>query len=388
MTNQKTFRGNIVIPKEVKKEIDFMHTKYPGKEWSGILVFIPQKGDFKNLKDFEFSVLGVYPMDLGNGGSTEFDYDNALIDIHSIFEEKGYQMEHIKTGLIHSHHNMTSYFSGVDLKELRDNASKMNYYVSLVVSTDEEYAAKIAIPSEVTSKEIHKIYDDDGEAHEFEIESSKSSVLDLDLIPNIEEEELIPEWFKDRYEELKYVKNKPGPANNYWGKTGYGSDPTKKPATSTPYSKTSYEWAKNWTNWNTAPSSRRSCSESPATTPDKAPITTETEFQKRIEAKTEDFTRELLNDLTNGVSQTLKGAVEHAASVCPDFPELDKFDMVFNKLYICHFGGKASNQDEHLLIVITALELINNHAPDHNQEDNSLEIIKDKLYDEYTATEF
>ena len=381
MTSQKTFRGNIVIPKEVKKEIDFMHTKYPDKEWSGVLVFIPQKGDFKNLKDFEFLVLGVYPMDLGNKASTEFDYDNALIDIHNIFEEKGYQMENIKTGLIHSHHNMSSYFSGTDLKELRDNASKMNYYVSLVVSTDEEYAAKIAIPSEVTSKEIHKIYDDDGEAHEFEIESFKSSVLDLDLIPNIEEEELMPEWFKDRYEELKHakelkrVKNKPGPANNYWEKTGYDPYPTKKPATSAPYSKTSY------------PSSR-SYSESPTTTPEKAPITTETDFQKRIEAKTEDFTREVLNDLTNGVSQTLKGAVEHAASVAPDFTELDKFDIVFNKLYICHFGGKASNSDEHLLIVITALELINHYAPYNNQEDSSLEIIKDKLYDEYTATEF
>lgn len=65
------------------------------------------------------------------------------------------------TNLIHSHHNMTCFFSGTDMSELHDNAPNHNYYLSLIVNYKEDtgnnWCAKVAYVTEEKKEGIKKV---------------------------------------------------------------------------------------------------------------------------------------------------------------------------------------------------------------------------------------
>src|SRR4030042_382201 len=144
--------GKVIVPKDVQKIIDYLHYKVGSTEWSGILFYKLIQGDINKLKDLVFKATFIYPMNIGSSAYTEFDYNGEVVNAYDIFEEGIGQ----STGLVHSHHNMTAYFSGTDDSELMDNASNYNYYLSLVVNFAHDYAAKLAIP--VKNKSIIQSY--------------------------------------------------------------------------------------------------------------------------------------------------------------------------------------------------------------------------------------
>lgn len=80
-------------------------------------------------------------MDEGTGAYTEYNMSPEVVsymcDHPELLEEGVYQ------GLIHSHNNMTSFFSGTDVNTLREEGNDMNHFVSLIVNNEGKYTAAI-----------------------------------------------------------------------------------------------------------------------------------------------------------------------------------------------------------------------------------------------------
>jgi hypothetical protein len=102
-------------------------------------------------------------MDIGSAAYTEYEADGDIVDIYDNIPKA---MEW-KTGHVHSHHDMNTYFSTTDMDELHDNVDKHNYYLSLIVAFNGSYTAKVAFLSdmETTSKMTFK--DDSGNMKNF-----------------------------------------------------------------------------------------------------------------------------------------------------------------------------------------------------------------------------
>ena len=87
-------------------------------------------------------------LDLGSPGYTSFDVDPS--DMVDMYNEKPELMEQ-RAGLVHSHHNMDTFFSGTDTDELHEKAMN-GLYLSLILNNDWEPIAKLAWGGEVERK--------------------------------------------------------------------------------------------------------------------------------------------------------------------------------------------------------------------------------------------
>lgn len=196
--------GKIVISEELKKHIDFLHYHIGRTEWSGILFYKHVSGDVSKLKDLVFEAVNLYLMDIGTAGGTSFEYNEDVVDAYEKIEEA----IECGSGLIHTHHGMGAFHSGTDWAELKDNADKYNYYISLVVDFQETYKCKIVFPSKSEAIYTNYILDTDGKKHKVGTTKGEEVVLiagDLEVeIPQIPK--TIPTWVENRYTE---IKNKP-----------------------------------------------------------------------------------------------------------------------------------------------------------------------------------
>jgi len=369
--------NKIFIPEYVKKQIDYLHLGYPDKEWSGMLAYTVEKLELG--KEISIRVEGVYPMDLGKASYTEFEYENKIAEVYDIFEEKGITIEDLKVGLIHSHHNMTSYFSGTDTKEISSNAKKHNYYLSLVVSTNEEYAARLAFPSKVDVTENHKILNSKGEEVSMPKSYQKESLITIDLDPVIEQEFPLDDWFKNRVTELKkVVKSTPYYGGSYGYDRGYGRD--WRDSYNREYS--AYErsdpapWEKSW-------KSKKS-NGGQLTLP----------YTKKEEEETDDtienFVLELCEVLFGMKFYSIYGLVRKCMITTNLGGMFVGFEAAFNKLYIKHFGSKPTNEEEldavlsDIIILLDAEEVQLLDTLKVTEDDNLLEGLKDCLYEQIT----
>jgi hypothetical protein len=195
--------GKLVIPKNVQQLIDYLHYKIGSTEWSGILFYKITKGSIDKLKDLEFTVTFIYPMNIGSSAYTEFDYTGEIVNAYNVFEE-GLECS---TGLVHSHHNMTAFFSDTDVSELQDNAKNYNYYTSLIVNFAHEYCAKIAIPSKTSSNLLSKFKNALGKYVSISLVKEEKDILLLgDLKVVIENKVTVPEWLPLRIKVLQSIK--------------------------------------------------------------------------------------------------------------------------------------------------------------------------------------
>ncbi len=120
-------------------------------------------------------------------------------------------------GLIHSHHNMKAFFSGVDMDTLAKEALDHNHFVSLVVNNVREYVAAITIAYETDQikqvKEIKSYTTFSGikevlESEEFEEKETIKKLEYSYLEINIEDYENSNMELLQRIEEVKKEKNK------------------------------------------------------------------------------------------------------------------------------------------------------------------------------------
>ena len=77
-------------------------------------------------------------MDIGTEASTEFDMTPDVISYMTDNDLLDYQV-----GLIHSHHSMSTFFSGVDTNTLLEEGIDRAHFVSLIVNNKGSYTAGI-----------------------------------------------------------------------------------------------------------------------------------------------------------------------------------------------------------------------------------------------------
>lgn len=141
-----TYNYKLIIPAEVERKIRFTCQKVWSTEWSGTL-FFTHEGSFEN-NDLVIRCVDIYIMDIGTQAYTEFDMNPDVI---------AYMTEHselldCQMGLIHSHNNMSTFFSGTDTATLKEEGRDRNNFVSLIVNNAGSYTA--AITRRIKSKQV------------------------------------------------------------------------------------------------------------------------------------------------------------------------------------------------------------------------------------------
>ena len=171
-----TYNYKLIIPAEVERKIRFACQKVWSTEWSGTL-FFTHEGSFEN-NDLVIRCVDIYIMDIGTQAYTEFDMNPDVI----AYMCENPELLDCQMGLIHSHNNMSTFFSGTDTATLKEEGRDRNNFVSLIVNNAGSYTAAITrkIKSKQVKESVSYEFFGDGEKHD-----TKEYVSDVDEI----------EWF-------------------------------------------------------------------------------------------------------------------------------------------------------------------------------------------------
>lgn len=237
----------IVIPVEVEKKIRFLCKNIWDVEWSGIL-FYKVEGAFED-KSLTIRCVDLFQMDIGTSAYTEFnvspDMATYMVDHPELLEEGIYQ------GLIHSHNNMATFFSGTDTATLSAEGNDMAHFVSLIVNNAGKYTAgitrKYKCVQTVSEKYTYPTWN--GEVREgvetFDIEEEKLEWFNLDIVfenaTNDFETEMM-ERIKEIKESKKKVVTPVYKGGNYpqYGNYGKNIAPTKEVGSTFPMDEDKY----------------------------------------------------------------------------------------------------------------------------------------------------
>lgn len=141
-----TYNYKLIIPEKVEKKIRFTCQKVWNTEWSGTL-FFTHEGSFEN-NDLVIRCVDIYIMDIGTQAYTEFDMNPDVI----AYMCSNPELLDCQMGLIHSHNNMSTFFSGTDTATLKEEGTDRNNFVSLIVNNAGTYTA--AITRRVKEKQV------------------------------------------------------------------------------------------------------------------------------------------------------------------------------------------------------------------------------------------
>lgn len=134
----------IVIPEEVKNKIDLTCFNVYNVEWSGTL-FYTHEGSY-NDNNLVLTVKDFYIQDVGTAGYTEYRQTPDVVT---------YALENdlleCNRGLIHSHNNMSTFFSGTDTSTLESEGKEHFHFLSLIVNNAGEYTA--GLTTKIVSKQ-------------------------------------------------------------------------------------------------------------------------------------------------------------------------------------------------------------------------------------------
>lgn len=178
-------------------------------EWSGVLFYDIISGDVDDPDNMILELKFIYPMDVGSAAETGFDYWEDTLDVYEWDES----YEDMKFGLIHSHHNMNTFFSSTDKGELVENANQFLFYLSLIVNNTclrgkPEFCARVA-QSVTVEEEVNFFYKVKNKLGGFfkkegsrKEESEKILWWDVE-IQYPEEKETLPDIFLDRLEAIQ-----------------------------------------------------------------------------------------------------------------------------------------------------------------------------------------
>lgn len=228
MKKSDTFK--IIIPEEVEKKIRYVCQRIWKDEWSGTLFYKPE-GSFED-GTLAIRCVDIYVMDIGTAAYTEFDMSSDVIS----YMTDNPDLLDCQMGLIHSHNNMSTFFSGTDTATLKEEGIDRNHFVSLIVNNEGTYTA--AITRRVKSTKLveeqfsYPTFEDNEvvDSKSYEVESEELQWFYLKI-----EFERVEESFREelgaRLDEIKKAKavkaaQKPAYTEGYGGYGGYqGSTP-------------------------------------------------------------------------------------------------------------------------------------------------------------------
>lgn len=185
--------GKLIISEKLKKQIDYMHIKNPGTEWSGVLYYKLKK---KSIP-IEIIAIGMIPMNIGSVTFTTYENDSKTLNGFKHYKDARY------FGMIHSHHNMAAKPSSQDLEEMVENNKYISPYLFVIVNNKSEYYASLVINTTMKSKLNHRIFKKN--VNEDKI-IRMSSLFDLDIVNG---KDNIDEFFVNYLSEI----NKPKKSN-------------------------------------------------------------------------------------------------------------------------------------------------------------------------------
>lgn len=132
---QSTF--DLIITDKVERKIRYLCDMFKSTEWSGVL-FYTAEGSFED-GSFKATCVDLHPMDIGDATFTKFSDSPEIIN----YELNNNLLDGVYEGLIHSHHNMSAYFSSTDADTLYKEGKEINHFLSLIVNNDGNYVARI-----------------------------------------------------------------------------------------------------------------------------------------------------------------------------------------------------------------------------------------------------
>ena len=141
----KSFKIN--IPRSVEAKIRHLCSVIHDVEWSGTL-FYKVNGSIEG-DDFEVTCVDICVMDIGSSAYTEYTESPDVITYRI---DNGLLEEGIYEGLIHSHNNMSTFFSSTDQATLVEEGTNTNHFVSLIVNNEGKYTAGVTRRVTVESK--------------------------------------------------------------------------------------------------------------------------------------------------------------------------------------------------------------------------------------------
>ncbi len=194
--------GVLIIPAIARAKINYLCREINKVEWSGML-FYSLSGDGEDVSNITCVLKDIYPMHKGSSGYTEYEYNEQIVEVMSNNPEL---MEY-RVGHIHSHHTMTTFFSGTDMEELHDNAPNHHYYLSVIVNNYGEVCAKTVFigEREVKSSIMTKFKNSLGNVLSipFIVDKTEEVLNIINMVVKEEGEEL-DKFFIDR---VKHIKN-------------------------------------------------------------------------------------------------------------------------------------------------------------------------------------
>lgn len=161
----------LTITNHLFNKIKYLCSRIPNNEWSGILIY-QTKGSPRDFCSFSLTATDLIPMDMGSATSTNFtmnepprnnqiEGEDALVDYFRLHPSA---LPTSKIGLIHSHQNFNTFFSGTDMEELRDNATSHDFYLSLIVNNNFQPIAKLMFLGNATTTVTITMNDECGNA--------------------------------------------------------------------------------------------------------------------------------------------------------------------------------------------------------------------------------
>lgn len=219
----------ITIPEEVESKIRFVCQKIWKDEWSGTLFYKPE-GSFED-GTLNIRCVDIYIMDIGSAAYTEFDMSPDVIS----YMTENPELLDCQMGLIHSHNQMATFFSGTDVSTLKEEGFDRNHFVSLIVNNEGTYTAAITrrvnTTETVTSEYTYNTFNDEAVKG---VENYTTNDEYLEYFPlNIifEKSNSYTEGLNERLLELKKAKEDRIKGRNIFtnsnGYTSYTSTPTK-----------------------------------------------------------------------------------------------------------------------------------------------------------------
>ena len=197
----------LVIPADVEKKIRHLCNRISQVEWSGTL-FYTHSGSYEE-GTLEIRCVDIFPMDIGSQTYTEFDMSPDVI---------AYMADHpelldCQMGLIHSHNNMATFFSGTDTATLREEGNDRNHFVSLIVNNAGTYTA--AITRRLKEKRVinttftYRTFDDVEKTGTRSVEAEEE-VIAYNMLNIIKEGEVVEPFLEidERLEAIKKNKAK------------------------------------------------------------------------------------------------------------------------------------------------------------------------------------
>lgn len=202
MEKSDTFK--LIIPEEVEKKIRFICQQIWKDEWSGTLFYKPE-GSFED-GTLAIRCVDIYVMDVGTAAYTEFDMSPDVIS----YMAENPELLDCQMGLIHSHNNMSTFFSSTDTGTLKEEGMDRNHFVSLIVNNEGTYTAaitrRVKSTKTITDNFTYPTFED-GVINDNKVYVSESEELEWFYLKiEFERDDSFCEELKGRLDEIKRIK--------------------------------------------------------------------------------------------------------------------------------------------------------------------------------------